>query len=421
MVQNTKVLYLLSFLLMLTIGCEDTKDDDHDHDHDETIEQPTSYTFPSRFVEGESSVSYTGQVVRNMLHTDLKPSTDRAAVVTYMAADALMDFFDGDATSNSSYISTTPAACELVYDNISTGKNLSGKTNTDAIKGFGQATAVTAVESWINSIGNYYTTNGVTEATKLAYTNEDGHNMSQMINKVLYGAVGSYNAIGVYLLKFEDASTFPANDVASSDGGKYSAAEHYWDEAFGYFGAHRDFLGDQAQGTACVDLTSEYNFGWAEYARKRDENPGYSFDFRTDIFTAFVAGRTIIHNGGGQAELAEHIDMIKTRWEQLTAANVVHYINELVGTDGKMSALTVDHTPTDDTDASNDYNKYWSEMRGFVVSLQYIPHKLPDADLDTVVEHLGAKPLYPAHDGYDTYEANLITARDLLISKLSLN
>ena len=106
MVQNTKVLYLLSFLLMLTIGCEDTKDDDHDHDHDETIEQPTSYTFPSRFVEGESSVSYTGQVVRNMLHTDLKASTDRAAVVTYMAADALMDFFDGDATSNSSYISS---------------------------------------------------------------------------------------------------------------------------------------------------------------------------------------------------------------------------------------------------------------------------------------------------------------------------
>ena len=113
--------------------------------------------------------------------------------------------------------------------------------------------------------------------------------------------------------------------------------------------------------------------------------------------------------------------MIKTRWEQLTAANVVHYINELVGTDGKMSALTVDHTPTDDTDASNDYNKYWSEMRGFVVSLQYIPHNLLDGDLDTVVEHLGTKPLYPAHDGYDTYEANLTTARDLLISKLSLN
>ena len=106
MVQNTKVLYLLSFLLMLTIGCEDTKDDDHDHDHDETIEQPTSYTFPSRFVEGESSVSYTGQVVRNMLHTDLKASTDRAAVVTYMAADALMDFFDGDATSNSSTLTS---------------------------------------------------------------------------------------------------------------------------------------------------------------------------------------------------------------------------------------------------------------------------------------------------------------------------
>ena len=44
MINNTKVLYLLSFMLMLTIGCEDAKDDD-----EATLEQPTDYTFPDRF------------------------------------------------------------------------------------------------------------------------------------------------------------------------------------------------------------------------------------------------------------------------------------------------------------------------------------------------------------------------------------
>ncbi len=418
MINNTKVLYFLSFMLMLTIGCEDAKDDD------ETIlEQPTSYTFPDRFGDSESSVSYTGQVVRNMLHSDLKTATDRAAEQMYISEMVLDGLYDYNDTGGSTYIlyGQTPTVCEATYENISSGKNLKSKTNGDVIKGFGDHTAVTAVEAWMSEIGNYYSTSGDTEASYLAYTSADGHNLSQMINKTLYGAVGAYQAVGNYLAKFEDLSTFPNNDSAKTVGGSYSAAEHYWDEAFGYFGAHRDFLGEQAQGTSCVDLTSEYNFGWAEYARKRDTDPGYSFDFRTDIFTAFVAGRTILHNGGSKDDLATHIDMIKTRWEQLIAANVVHYIDALVNdTDGYLPATT-DTDVTALSSGATSYNKYWSEMRGFVISLQYIPHNLSDGDLNTVVEHVRSAPLYPGQTGFDTYKADLQAASDLLVSALSLN
>tara|TARA_Y100000588_G_scaffold192898_1_gene206908 strand:- start:14198 stop:15403 length:1206 start_codon:yes stop_codon:yes gene_type:complete len=401
---------------MLTIGCEDTKDDNEDT----TLEQPTSYTFPSRFVDGESSVSYTGQVVRNMLHSDLKTATDRAAEQMYISEAVLDGLYDYNDTGGSTYIlyGQTPTVCEATYENISTGKNLKGKTNTAVIKGFGNLTAVTAVESWIDNIGNYYINSGDTEASYLAYTSAEGHNLSQMINKTLYGAVGASQAIGNYLAKFQE-STFPENNTPR-EGKGYTDAEHYWDEAFGYFGAHRDFLGSQTQGTTCIDITSEHNFGWAEYARKRDENPGYSFSFRTDIFTAFVAGRTIVHNGGGQDELATHIDMIKTRWEQLTAANVVYYINKLVGTDGYLPATT-ETSITALSSAATNYNKYWSEMRGFVISLQYIPHNLSDASLNTIVEHVRAAPLYPGQTGFDTYKSDLETARNLLISELSLN
>ena len=36
------------------------------------IDVPSSYVFDSRFTPGESSVSYSGQVVRNLLLQDLK-------------------------------------------------------------------------------------------------------------------------------------------------------------------------------------------------------------------------------------------------------------------------------------------------------------------------------------------------------------
>ena len=50
----------------------------------------------------------------------------------------------------------------------------------------------------------------------------------------------------------------PDNVDPKSDGAYYTVAEHKWDEAFGYFGARRDFLNPADEGD-CVDLTSEHN------------------------------------------------------------------------------------------------------------------------------------------------------------------
>ena len=72
---NNKLLYLLSLVLMFSIGCEDEEAAVEAEAYDPAGE----YVFPSRLVEGASSVSYTGQVVRNMLHSDLKSLTDLAS------------------------------------------------------------------------------------------------------------------------------------------------------------------------------------------------------------------------------------------------------------------------------------------------------------------------------------------------------
>jgi len=394
---NNKLIYLLSFVLLFSIGCEDDTADDP-----VAYDPAGEYVFPSDIVDGESSVSYTGQVVRNMLHSDLKTLTDLAMSPghPYITYDLMNMYFDHQDEENmqESYVSAD--ACEKVYTNIATGKNLSGKTNSDNLKGW-NINATTAVQAWMQAIADNYAA-GVTSGAATV-TSPDGLNYSQMINKVLYGAVAYDQAFG-YLSNYDE--TMPNNEAAYSDGKSYTAAEHKWDEAFGYFGARRDFLNEGDVG-ACVDLTSEHNFGWASYATKRDndtENIAYrnGVTFKADIFNAFVDGRAIIHNDGTVGDLEPHVSMIRNRWEQLCAANVIHYIHS-VKTD--MAALSSSATAS--STESADYNKHWSEMRGFIVSLQYNLTNLSEADLDAIVTLVGIAPVYPGDAGYSDYEGSL--------------
>ena len=90
-----KLLFLLSSsMLFLSSACEDDDHDDHAHEEEVKITTPTTYTFNSRFVEGESSVSYSGQVVRNLLINDIKTqmgtdagSGNPATLLSMMAND----------------------------------------------------------------------------------------------------------------------------------------------------------------------------------------------------------------------------------------------------------------------------------------------------------------------------------------------
>ena len=408
---NNKLLYLLSLVLMFSIGCEDEEAAADAEAYDPAGE----YVFPSRLVEGASSVSYTGQVVRNMLHSDLKSLTDLVTTGPnhgYVTYDLLNSYFahDDSPSMQPSFVAS-PDACEAVYVNIATGKNLSGKTADGSLRGW-SIDATTAVQAWMQAIADNYAANP--SGGKQVVTSADGLNYSQMINKTLYGAVAYDQAFG-YLSNYDES--MPDNVDPKSEGGSYTVAEHKWDEAFGYFGARRDFLNPAGVGD-CIDLTSEHNFGWASYATKRDndtENIAYrnGVMFKADIFNAFVEGRAIIHNEGTVDELAPHMATIRTRFEQLCAANVVHYVHSVLDA---MSDLT------DASDAmsseSENYNKYWSEMRGFIISLQYnvgeVSGGLTSAQLDDIVAAVGTAPKYPSHDGYATYADDLLSVKTTL-------
>ena len=89
---KNSLMFLSSLMLFVIVGC--SSDDDNDDDGASLIDTPTEYSFESRFNSGESSVSYSGQVVRNLLINDIKTqmgadagSGNPATLVSMMAND----------------------------------------------------------------------------------------------------------------------------------------------------------------------------------------------------------------------------------------------------------------------------------------------------------------------------------------------
>ena len=107
----------------------------------------------------------------------------------------------------------SPDACEAVYVNIATGKNLSGKTADGSLRGW-DIDATAAVQAWMQAIADNYAANPSGE--KQVITSADGLNYSQMINKTLYGAVAYDQAFG-YLSNYDES--MPDNVDPKSEGG----------------------------------------------------------------------------------------------------------------------------------------------------------------------------------------------------------
>ena len=413
---------LLTVASLFLVACgsdEDTADSDLDGEAGATIEIPQAYVFDSRFVEGESSVSYSGQVVRNLLLQDLKATTDSVGKdgARPIAVSDMLKLYEYDDALNLKTLTTTGglAASESHYSALSTGKNLVGKISDEPVIGYNR-TADDLVREWFKAIADN-SQDSDKLGTPMAYTTDDGVDMSQMINKVLIGAVPYYQATGVYLNGLLERDNSEARDGTDP----YTSMEHGWDEAFGYFGAARDYarysdaqlagsVDDftfDSNGDGSIDFKSEYNFGLSRNAGKRDKG-GSGVDFTQQIFNAFLAGRTAITNQGSVAEISAHRQTAAEGMEKVIAATVVHYINDTLS---DMSALG-----TPDENIAN-LNKHWAEMKGYTVALQYNPFRLiSDGQLAELHGIMGEAPIYdePGSNNYKTQVANYERAKVVL-------
>ena len=232
------------------------------------------------------------------------------------------------------------------------------------------------------------------------HTSKNGVDFSQFTEKGVAAAI-SYAEGADILTDFEDG-TLGADDEAE------------WNEAFGHFGAPRDFRAflnddgsiadnapaDDVDGDGETDLKTEAVYIWADYTADRGGETGEDGVFSFDAFDAFVDGRNDIDNGD---DPTEHAATALNVWEQTIAANVIHYTNSMKSdlsglSDGDVIAQSdlgsVDGNGNNKPAESSGFEDHWGEAKIFAWTLAYHSDELTDDQLDTIHDELGSKPPY---------------------------
>lgn len=443
---------------------------------------PTQYAFASRIIDGESAVSYSGQTARHLLIDDLVTAIN--ALTEDVAADVAgdLDFYIRGNVDATNYLFNLPGESltpEPTYGAISTGKNLDGKiAGGDGVGGgetgmliggefFGwdalldadplpiellddliallDAEATDGTDPTINTTGGPVNIGKVTVDVR-------GLDYRQLIQKFLLGAVTFSQGTNDYL------QTDWAAENSQEDTKPYTSGEHNWDEAFGYFGATRnynDYTDDEIRGNSgraeyangyndlngdgLIDLRAEVNFGNSVNCAKRDAGATVATDFTKEAFDAFIVGRQILNNNvGGEFSQAE-LDAIRAQvliasntWEKCIAATVVHYINDVISDMGDFDSAT---NVFANLDNFLNLAKHWGEMKGFALGLQFSPDSpfrngtVTGIDIDDLKQVLnlmgdapvladgsqnGAGPTGTVAAAISDYISDLEAARDIL-------
>ena len=398
-IKKNLLFLLISSMLLLSTGCEDDKAGDT-ADEVVKITTPTTYTFNSRFNEGENSVSYSGQVVRNLLINDIKSQMGTDAGSGNPAT--LLSMMANDNADRAILAASGLTTVQTKYQDISSSQLNDRLTAVDSyiIPGY-DANATALINGWVNELAQA----GKTRAT--------GIRLDQITQKTLWGAVSYWQATSKYMSKI------PTDDnTVAVDGKNYTSMEHHWDESFGYFGAALDYNtaytddSDRksdpyydSNGDGKIDFKSEFNVGWAITAAKRDVCSGCdtNYDFTKIIFDAYLEGRTLIVNQADISEILVQRDLIMNTWEKVVAAVSIHYVNDVA--DDIKALIDADAAvgPTDA--AAADYENHWGEMRGYANGLLYNDFKkISDTNLNRILAVMGTAPVYATDGDFSAME-----------------
>ena len=408
--------------------------------------QPTSYSgFPVTLkdAEGETSVSYKGQMARHVLRESAKeamktPSTSSYAVIgeinTYLKNEN--NVID-DAPIKAPVSKDEFIIKETVNNELGTEKDLYGKLfdaegNGDPIPGVagadkaktlgvpGGKTAKEVVNLWVGHFGADHA--GHLDGEADHHDLKHGYDYRQLLPKYLMGAVFYSESVNHYLDENLEPGT-KDNDKPYKEGKHYTGKEHSWDEGFGYFGAAAHYGERSAEenyeinkmgkkktaaealaladkdGDGKVSLYTEYNSGPAYYAASFDKDGKSTYG--KDIMDGWLQGRTIITNavdaeGHARKLNADERNQLKTlgstiqhNWEAVFAEAVFKYAGESFEEIEKLEAGT-----------SSDPKKYysvWSEMKGFMLALQYggANSKIDKTTFEEIDNLIGFGPVQP--------------------------
>ncbi|OUR96951.1 hypothetical protein A9Q84_11485 [Halobacteriovorax marinus] len=449
---------------------------------------PKTYSYESQFTRSES-VSYTGQAFRQILVHDIKKFMNTlkrgghdeidtlAALNSYFsynesAENDIEGFINGD-----SFFKVTAKDLsgdrmlifegDVFSDVQSPGKNLikkiAGNDNAlrrEELKGWAtmkvgaidlktvnadakgdsfaepedlvQALYMTAANNAENA-EVFTVKNGNVGVQRIsgAYITEDGLDLAQLTQKLFHGAVSFSQAARDYLSTDLGANKGLNADNTKPDkpGKAYTKMEHHFDEAFGYFGAARDYLlysdleiakklSKDTNGDGEISLLSEKNQGLSANFARMDliaKANGYTMDLSASTMKAFTAGRNLITKKPANYKkyVVAQAQVALSNWERTLGALTVHYINSTLiqmNDFGTSKYLFKNHV------------KFWSEMKGFALSFQFSPvATMTDADFDKLHLLVGDKPALHSQGAakFTAYKASLVKARKLLQSTYS--
>ena len=326
-----------------------------------------------------SSVSYSGQAARNVLHDSLKKLASKGD------AAAMTAYYEGKGPGRTIVAPATKGkfvVAQGTVDEVSKDKNIAGKTYKGAILGWPNAmTGPELVKFWIAKAA----------AAEGGVDKANGYDYAQLISKFIMGAMNYNQAVDGYLDENLGPDKKP-NDKPYSDGAAYTGKEHSWDEAFGYFGApaHAMKLSaadvyaiakqtDEAlaladhNGDGKVDLKTEMTFGPAYYAAGFDK--GGKTTYLHTIVGAFLDGRQLLADAGGEkltdaqrAALKGHAATIAGQWQKVLAEAVFKYAGEVYEDLEKLE--TIIEANGDIAKVEANYIKHWAELKGFSLALQ---------------------------------------------------
>lgn len=337
-----------------------------------------------------NSVSYSGQVGRQLLHNSLKKAIGNGASLDEMNA-----YFNGSENELQLLDPKSSDSFKVDVTNINdvSKTNLSGK----AFKG--------NIAGWPgNMSGKAVLENMIVKASQVekGYDAAHGYNYAQLVSKFTMGAVFYHQACDNYLDEKLAADNKP-NNKPYRDGAYYTGKEHSWDEGFGYWGAaahgatlsprqnydiakKKDMAAADANGDGVVNLKSEMNYAHAYYASAFDK--GGQTNYYNTITQAFIDGRVIIANANGEAltdaersDLQAHARTICSNWERVIAEAVFKYAGSVYADIEKLKANS------GDAKAYRAYVKHWGELKGFALSLHTGKFSLGSigADLDELI------------------------------------
>jgi len=289
---------------------------------------PSTYNFTDS--EGHNTVDYSGQTTRINQLLEMV-SYMNTAVDNTISAQQLKDMFantNGDGNGAFSFSSTKQlkVKCfeldQALFESFMDSIALASASNV-MVATSGQAGILLNAESE----KHLFSANGIEYA--------------QVIQKGLMGAVFMNQALNSY---FSEAKMSVDNTTAVdvANGLYYTALEHHWDEAFGYFGVDPNF----------PTIPAEHF--WGEYCNEHDATLGSN----KVMMDNFLKGRAAIsHKVLEDRDLA--IVEIKKMWEKIVAYAAMGEISEAISAYNSGDVSSFLHLT--------------SEAYGFVLSLRYLP------------------------------------------------